>query len=146
MDRIAFALVVNGEIGIVLLIDPVSKLNTTFRLSPTVIDITNLETMPPIGAIWNGESFNIPEDLMPLSDDPYKDLNPEVFRVFAYVVNNVFVGRSVIRNDNTDASRLFAVYGSNPEFVDITDQTITLGIDPFSVVGRQIVDSQIVPA
>lgn len=144
MDRIAFALVVDGEIGIVLVIDPASKLNTTFRLNPTVIDITNLEIMPPIGAIWNGQSFDIPEDLMPLSDDPYKDLNPEVFRVFAYVVNNVFVGRSVIRNDNADAPRLFAVYGSSPEFVDITGQTISINLDPFKMVGKQIVNGQIV--
>jgi hypothetical protein len=143
MNRIAFALVVDGEIGIVLSIDPLSKLNTTFRLSPTVIDITNLETMPPIGAIWNGESFDIPEDLMPLSDDPYTNLNPEVFRVFAYVIDNVFVGRSVIRNDNADAYRLFAVYGSNPEFVDITSQTYDVGVSPFSKVGMRIINGQI---
>ena len=100
--------------------------------------------MPQIGAIWNGESFEIPEDLMPLSDDPYTELDPEIFHVFAYLVNNVFIGRTIIRNDNVEAPRLFAVFRSNPKFVDVTEQTLAIGIDPFSTIGKQIVDGQII--
>jgi hypothetical protein len=142
MDDVVFAVVVDEEIGLVFTVKSSGKLNTTLRLNPTVVEATNLGVMPPLGAIWNGETFDIPEDLMPL--DPYTELNPEIFKVFAYVVNNVFVGRSVIRNDGQGADRIFAVYRSNPEFVDITQQASDIGGSPFNLIGRQIINGQIV--
>ena len=144
MDDVVFAVVVDEEIGLVFTVKSSGKLNTSLRLNPTVIEITNLETMPPVGAIWNGKGFDIPEDLMPLPLDTYTELNPQIFHVFAYVVNNVFIGRSVIRNDGVGADRIFAVYRSNPKFVDITDQALQIGGSPFNLVGRQIVNGQIV--
>jgi len=143
MDDVVFAVVVDEEIGLVFTVHSDGKLNTTLRLNPTVVEATNLGSMPPLGAVWNGESFDIPEDLIPL--EPHQELDPENFKVFAYVVNNVFVGRSVIRKDGAGADRIFAVYRSNPTFVDITDQAAEIGGSPFDLVGRQIVNGQIVP-
>lgn len=142
MDNVVFAVVVDEEIGLVFTPHLSGKLNTTLSLNPTVVEITNIEAMPPVGAIWNGESFDIPEDLVPI--DPYQKLIPETFNVFAYVVDNVFIGRSVIRKDERDASRIFAVYRSNPTFVDITDQASRIGGSPFDLVGRRIINGQIV--
>jgi hypothetical protein len=143
VTEVVFAAVVDEEIGVILKVRSNGKLNTTLRLNPTVIEATNLGVMPPLGAIWNGESFDIPEDLMPL--EPYQELNPEVFKVFAYVVDNIFVGRSVIRIDDPMGQMIFAVYGSNPTFVDITDQAEEIDGNPFDLIGRQIVNGQIVP-
>jgi hypothetical protein len=143
MDQIAFAVVVDEEIALVFGVRPESKLNTTFRLSPKIIDATNLGVMPPLGSIWNGATFDIPEDLMPL--DPYTELNPEIFHVFAYVVDNVFIGRSIVRNDADGSDKVFAVYRSSPTFVDITAQAAEIGVSPFDLIGRQIIDGQIAP-
>jgi hypothetical protein len=142
MNDVVFAVVVDDEIGLVFTVKSSGKLNTTLRLNPTVVEATNLGSMPPLGAVWNGESFDIPEDLVPL--EPYTELDPENFKVFAYIVDNVFVGRSVIRKDGLGADRIFAVYTSNPTFVDITDQASEIGGNPFDLVGRQIINGQIV--
>jgi hypothetical protein len=143
VTEVVFAAVVDEEIGVILKVRSDGKLNTTLKLNPTVIEATNLGVMPPLGAIWNGESFDIPEDLMPL--EPYQELNPEIFRVFAYVVDNIFVGRSVIRMDDPMGRVIFAVYESNPTFVDVTNQAAEIGGDPFDLMGRQIVNGQIGP-
>jgi hypothetical protein len=144
MSIAAFALVINNEIVDVLTAPSPSKLATSLDLNPTVVEITNLSTMPPVGAIWDGENFNVPEDLYPLSEDPYTELNLNVFRVFAYIVNNVFVGRTVLRRDMHNLERLFSVLASNPEFINITAQTIAINVDPFSKLGMSIIDGQIV--
>jgi len=139
---VVFAVVVDEEIGLVFTMHSSGNLYKALSLNPTVIEITHLEAMPKLGSIWNGQTFDIPEDLLPL--DPDMLLNPGVFNVFAYVANNVFVGRSIIRYDGRDADRIFAVYRSNPKFVNITDQASQIGGNPFDLIGRQIINGQIV--
>jgi hypothetical protein len=144
MEIFAFALVVDDEVAEVLTTTSPSKLATNFSQNPTLVEITNLSAQPPVGAIWDGENFNVPEDLYPLLSDSYTELDTSVFRIFACIVNNVLIGKTSFRNNMPNQERLYAVLASNPKVINITAQTMDVDIDPFSMVGRQIVDGQIV--
>ena len=144
MEIFAFALVVDDEVAEVLTTTSPSKLATNFSQNPTLVEITNLSPQPPVGAIWDGENFNIPEDLSPPLNDPSTDLDTRAFHILACIVNNIIIGKTKFPNNMLNQERLRAVLASNPKVINITSQTLDVDIDPFSMVGRQIVDGQIV--
>jgi hypothetical protein len=144
MEIFAFALVVDDEVAEVLTTTSPSKLATNFSQNPTLVEITNLSPQPPVGAIWNGENFNVAENLYPPLSDSYTELDTSVFRIFACIVNNVLIGKTKFPNNMLNQERLYAVLASNPRVIDITDQTIVADINPFNKLGMRVVDDQIV--
>jgi hypothetical protein len=144
MEIFAFALVVDDEVAEVLTTTSPSELATSFSQNPTLVEITNLSPQPPVGAIWDGKNFNLPEDFYPPLSDSYTELDTSVFRIFACIVNNVLIGKTSFRNNMLNQERLYAVLASNPRVIDITDQTIVADINPFNKLGMRVVDDQIV--
>jgi hypothetical protein len=143
MEIFAFALVVDDEVAEVLTTTSPSELATNFSQNPTLVEITNLSPQPPVGAIWNGENFNVAEDLYPPLSDSYTELDTSVFRIFACIVNNVLIGKTKFRNNMLNQERLYAVLASNPKVIDITDETMAADINPFSKLGMRVIDGQI---
>jgi hypothetical protein len=144
MEIFAFALVVDNEVAEVLTTTSSGKFSANFSQNPTLVEITSLSPQPPVGAIWDGENFNIPEDLYPPLNDPYTDLDTSAFHIFACIVNNIIIGKTSFRNNMPNQERLYAVLASNPKVIDITAQTMAVHTDPFSRLGMRVIDGEIV--
>lgn len=137
-----FAVLIENEIAIVMNVPEDHKLNAILRSNPIVIDITDFPYNPSDGSIWNGEDFDIPEDLFPFPGDPYKEIYGDSTCVFAYVVNNICVGRTRFYKGSSSGETFIAAYKSNPDFADITE--ILENLETKAVSGMYLIDGQIV--
>jgi hypothetical protein len=87
----------------------------------TIINISDLETVPLNGSIWNGESFSnsIPE----LMNQPISSLDNKGIRAhkdyyrFAFLQNNILLGSFYYRKDKQDHELFIAALSSNPTVI-----------------------------
>lgn len=143
--EVYFALVIENEIADTVTVTSGHRLESVLTRNPKAIDVTDFSYTPPTGAIWDGQDFNIPEELYPLPADPYKDIYGHNTHTFAYVVDGICIGRTkLFDNFSPMADRFIAAYQSNPSFVNITQQLNILGLKPFEVVGKTMLDGQII--
>lgn len=87
----------------------------------TIINISDLETVPVNGSIWNGESFsnNNPELMnQPISSLDNKGIktHKDYYR-FAFLQNNVLLGSFYYRKDKPDHELFVAALSSNPTVI-----------------------------
>jgi hypothetical protein len=87
-----------------------------------IINITDLNTVPQNGSIWNGESFSVHDE--GLLDQPISNLGIKGIKThkeyhrFAFLQNNVLLGSFYYRKDKEDHELFVAALSSNPTVVE----------------------------
>jgi hypothetical protein len=121
-DMIYFTSVeISQSTGLALSESDQARMNI-FSSVDTVIDITNLETVPLVGSIWNGESFS--SNNAELLDQPISDLSVEGIKThrdyhrFAFLENNTLLGSFYYRKDREEHAALVAALSSSPSIVE----------------------------
>jgi len=96
---------------------------TIYSTVDSVIDITNLETIPAVGSTWNGSLFSEhnPELLnQPLSDNDMPGIkNHSDYNRFAFLQNNILLGLVYYKKGEERHEALIAALSSNPQVVEI---------------------------